>query len=282
MAWRIPSAGCWQNENQGYAIMILRFQDKLIFHPVKPNLLTYSAYAPLELWLSRQKVSLHGWKIEQSNSCSEAVLLYFGGNAEDVTLNFSQVSEWNVRRAYFFNYRGYGWSQGKPSQAAFFEDALAIYDFLVDAQGEKPENIILMGRSLGSAVATYVAAQRWVSRSILITPFDSVLSLAKQMLPFLPVRWLLRHPFPSSDYAPSIRSNLLMILAEHDEVISRSNSLVLYEKWAGNKRLCTIAKAGHNDLHLAPKFSGEIREFVANVGARNKEISGQAPSKENR
>lgn len=244
--------------------MILRFQDKLIFHPVKPNLLTYSAYAQSELWLSQQQVSLQGWKIEQSNSCSESVLLYFGGNAEDVTLNFSQVSQWNVRRAYFFNYRGYGWSQGKPSQAAFFEDAVAIHDFLVDEQGEDPKNIILMGRSLGSAVATYVAAQRRISRSILITPFDSVLSLAKQMLPFLPVRWLLRHPFPSSDYAPSIHSHLLMILAEHDEVISRSNSMQLFKKWAGNKRLFTIANAGHNDLHLAPTFSREITEFITN------------------
>lgn len=244
--------------------MMLRFQDKLIFHPVNPNLLTYSAYAQSELWLSLKQVSLHGWKIEQSNSCSESILLYFGGNAEDITLNFSQVSQWNVRRVYFFNYRGYGWSQGKPSQAAFFEDALAIYDFLVNEQNEDPKNIILMGRSLGSAVATYLAAQRPICRSILITPFDSVLSLAKRMIPFLPVRWLLQHPFPSSDYAPSIHSHLLMVLAEHDEVIPRSNSMQLFERWAGYKRICTIANAGHNNLHLVPAFSREISEFIAN------------------
>ena len=245
--------------------MLGPWQDKMIFHCVRLNPLTAAAYQDQEIQLKQPGATLQGWRLEVPDAPSDQVLVYFGGNAEDITLNFSQVARLGARKVYFFNYRGYGRSQGKPSQAALYADALRIHDFLVGEQGIDPERLVLLGRSLGAAVATYLAAHRPVSKVVLVTPFDSILALAQQLFPWLPVRWLLRHPFPSADYAPNIQTPVLMVVAAQDDVVPNANSLVLFEHWAGPKQLYRIEGAGHNDLHLNNAYYETIASFISGI-----------------
>ena len=116
-------------------------------------------------------------------------LLYFGGNAEDVSLSLRGFAAAFPEHAIVLvHYRGYGGSAGSPSEAALIEDGLVWFD---KVRAEHP-NVTLVGRSLGSGVAVRVAAQRSVARLVLVTPYDSLEDLAASQFPMFPVRWLLR------------------------------------------------------------------------------------------
>lgn len=125
---------------------------------------------------------------------------------------------------------------------------------------------LVLGRSLGSGVATYIAAHKPVSNVILVTPFDSVESLASEAFPWLPVRWILRHPFPSVEYARSIDKPLLMLVAAADEMIPTRHSETLFQAWQGEKHWRFLQAAGHNNIQLHPDYYPAIQAFVSGKG----------------
>ena len=113
---------------------------------------------------------LEGWWIENAQATTPAVILYFGGNAEDVLYTASTARQIDARAVVVVNYRGYGGSTGKPGQKALYDDGLAIYDYAIK-RGVPAEHIVVMGRSLGSGVASMLAGARPVRAAILITPY---------------------------------------------------------------------------------------------------------------
>ena len=132
---------------------------------------------------------------------SDQAVIYFGGNAEDVYLNVAGFrAALPAHTSYLVNYRGYGGSSGAPTEQNLFSDALRIYDVLRD----RHQRIAVIGRSLGSGVAAYLASRREVDRLVLITPHDSALALAKSMYPVYPVSLLLKDRYDSVAYAPDI------------------------------------------------------------------------------
>lgn len=241
---------------------LLAFQDNMIFYPTEADNPNFPRYQRQEISLESHGFHIQGWEFQNPDVDNNATLLYFGGNAEDVTQNFADIQQFAARRLFFFNYRGYGKSGGKPSQQALYQDVLNIYDSLTSQYAVQPEQLVVMGRSLGSAVATYVAAHRPVKQVILVTPFDSLTNIAQSIFPFLPVKWFLNHPFPSVEFAPEINTPLLMIVAANDEVIPTKYSRNLYEKWAGAKQWQRLEGVGHNDLQIHPHYYGLIRRFI--------------------
>jgi len=179
-------------------------------------------------------------------------LIYFGGNAEDVSRNLAGFSQAFPEHAlYLMHYRGYGASTGSPSEEAIARDALTLFDTVYN----RHPTIAVVGRSLGSGVAVRLASQRPASRLILITPYDSLEGLAKQRFPWFPVKWLLKDRFESWRYAAHIRVPTLLIAAGHDEVIPRSSTLQLYTRFApGVATLKVIPDAGHNSLSASPEY----------------------------
>jgi uncharacterized protein len=121
---------------------------------------------------------------------------------------------------------------------------------------------VLVGRSLGTGVATSVAARRPVRAVVLISPYDSMVALAGHHYPVLPVRWLLRHRFESIERAPGITAPLLAIAGERDEVVPLASSRRLHDAWGGPKRWLAIPEANHDDLGLQPTFWEPIRTFL--------------------
>ena len=179
-------------------------------------------------------------------------LLYFGGNAEDVSGSLPDLSTAFPDHAiYLLHYRGYGGSSGKPSEAALFADALALFD-LVRAEHR---NIVVVGRSLGSGVAVYLASLRPVARLVLVTPYDSLLELAATQFPYFPVRWLLLDKFESWRYAQHIAVPTLVVAAEHDEVIPRASTEALYKRFrAGVAFFKVVSGTGHNSISDSPDY----------------------------
>ena len=242
----------------GVPLAAYLFQDRLIFHP-QPSPAVQVSGADQRFIEAPDGTRIHAWHV--SGVPGAPLILYFGGNAEDVS--------WMARQAraqipgpswLLVDYRGYGASEGKPSERALVSDALAWYDF---AQATlAPKEVVVFGRSLGSGVAVQVAASRPVSRVILVAPYASLVGVAQHHYPFLPVRWLLRHRFDSGAAAPDIRAPLLCLVAERDEVIPIVHSKELFGAWAGPKRWVELRGAGHNSTDEAPAFWEAIKEFL--------------------
>ena len=184
-------------------------------------------------------------------------LLYFGGNAEDVSYSLPSFSAaFPDHAVYLLHYRGYGGSSGNPSEAALFADALALFDKVhIDHQ-----NIMVVGRSLGSGVAVHLASMRPVTRLILVTPYHSLQELAAQQFPYFPVRWLLLDKFESWRYAERIAIPTLVVAAEHDEVISRASTEALHKHFrTGVAAFKVVAGTSHNTISQSPEYMRLLR-----------------------
>ncbi|KFX71235.1 PhoP [Pseudomonas taeanensis MS-3] len=179
-------------------------------------------------------------------------LIYFGGNAEDVSLNLPEFAQAFPDHAlYLLHYRSYGGSSGSPSEEAIQRDAVALFDRVHAAH---PRTVVV-GRSLGSGVAVRLASQRPAARLILITPYNSLQEIAARQFPVFPVRWLLKDKFESWKYASRITVPTLLIAAEHDEVIPRASSERLYTHFApGVASLKVIPGKGHNSIAESPQY----------------------------
>jgi len=242
-------------------------QDSLLFLP-QPVIGPPRVARPVEpLAFEREEgVRVRGWFVKAATPRAPLVI-YYGGNAEELSWQMTEPwpGDWSLA---LVNYRGYGESDGKPSEAALFGDALAVFDALAGRSDVDPGRIVLVGRSLGSGVATYVAAERPVAAVLLISPYDSMIAVAQRHYPWLPVGLLLKHPFDSASRAPHIRAPLLAIAGDADQIIPPSHSRRLVDAWAGPKRLVELRDAGHNDLSGAPQFWPSIDAFLREVRGR--------------
>jgi pimeloyl-ACP methyl ester carboxylesterase len=215
------------------------FQRSLIYFP-QPNAVT-SADSQLTLSMPDAQVS-----VITRERVGPRALIYFGGNAEDVSHNLPEFAEAFPEYAvYLLNYRGFGGSGGSPSEAAIAEDALALFD---QVYASHPQ-VSLIGRSLGSGVAVRLASQRPVQNLILVTPYNSLEEIAARQYPWVPVKWLLKDRFESGKYAAHIRVPTLLLAASDDEVIPRASTQRLLENFPqGVAVLRVVPDSGHNSI----------------------------------
>lgn len=237
-------------------------QDEFLFFPVTNDPRLASQWQPHRVSIPANDVAVEGWWAENTNAGNDIVILYFGGNAEDVLFSAEAAERLHARRFLATNYRGYGKTPGRPSEAALFADALAIYDYAIAQPGVAAENIVVMGRSLGSGVATYVAAQRSVRGVVLVTPYDSIVAVAQTHYPYIPVSWLLKNRFESADRAREIRRPVLILSAELDEVIPAIHTQRLFASWAGPKQSFVLSGVGHNDIDQENQYYVHINGFI--------------------
>ncbi|HQY47797.1 MAG TPA: CocE/NonD family hydrolase [Usitatibacteraceae bacterium] len=190
-------------------------------------------------------------------------VMYFGGNAEEVTASAREAGRRYGRRAVLLvNYRGYGDSGGKPGEAALVADALALHDWLSRHPRVDAARIAVHGRSLGSAVAVQLAAARPVRCAVLTSPFESLAAVGRAHYPWLPVGMLLRHRFDSAAAAARVRIPALVIHAGADTIIPPAHSDRLAQAWGGPVERLALEAFGHNDLDLDPRVDPAIAAFL--------------------
>jgi fermentation-respiration switch protein FrsA (DUF1100 family) len=190
----------------------------------------------------------------------DEALIYFGGNAEDVSYTLGELAvQFPDRAIYLPHYRGYGGSAGEPSQAALTADALALFDHVQ----KQHARISVIGRSLGSGVAMQLAGVRPVARLVLVTPFDSMASVAGQHYPWLPVRLLLKDHFDSAAIASKVKAPCLVLLAGLDRVIPLESSQQLIASFAQQPRVHAFPEADHNDISGMPTYYPALKSFLA-------------------
>ncbi len=212
-------------------------------------------------------VRVHAWLVKPQAAAPAPLVIYFGGNAEEVSWMLDSVGDAQRGETpgvawLLVDYRGYGASAGSPSEGALIADALALHDHAAKLPWVDAQRVFAFGRSLGSGVAVPLAAERPLRGVILVAPFDSLVAVAKRYYWYLPVDWMLKHRFDSLALAPRLKQPLLCFIAERDEVIPAVHSERLFAAWGGPKRKVALAGAGHNDTDSAPGFWPTLRAFL--------------------
>lgn len=174
--------------------------------------------------------------------------MYFGGRSEDVRWLLNEAQGFNNLPLVFFNYRGYGRSTGKPTEKNLVADAHTIYKWLAEQPWCDRHQISAIGRSLGTGVAMQLAASTPLHKLVLITPYDSLINIAKTKVPLAPVSLLLRSKFKSSDCATRVHNPTFVVLAEHDEVVPHASSISLMKHFAVKPLVATVKGTDHVSL----------------------------------
>ena len=210
----------------GYLLLVAGiyvFQERLLFVPTGVWEISRLGLAGQEIELDSAdpEIKLRGWLIPSKEPARSPLVIHFGGNAGESSWSLLLHQDKLVPSGgnadmslLFINYRGYGDSDGEPSQEAMTADALAIYDQALERLGVSPNKVFSVGRSLGSHVAAYLAAHRPIGGLVLVTPFDSVREVAAEVYSYiLGVRWLVRHPFNTVALSPKIDVPTLFLVA---------------------------------------------------------------------
>jgi fermentation-respiration switch protein FrsA (DUF1100 family) len=247
------------------AALVWLLQEKLIFYPREAT--------PLPL-------APAGWRLEEVVHVAAdgtrlagvlvlppaeraPLVIYFGGNAEEVTAYASDVERtYGPRAALLVNYRGYGRSQGRPGEKALVADGIELYDWAARRPDIDPQRIALHGRSLGTGVAVQVAAARPARCVVLTSPYASLVDVAKEVYWWLPVALLMRHRFDSASLAPRLRAPALVLVGEADNLVPPHHSRNLAAAWGGPVERVSLEGFGHNDIDVNPRYAAAIRAFL--------------------
>ena len=251
-------------------------QERLIFfpQPVVSTVHLPTEAKPLEI-VAADGARLRGW-MRGASATPAPVVLYFGGNAEEVSGTLADPRwprDWTIVAV---NYRGYGTSEGAPGEKALVADALAVHDAVAARPDVDARRIVAFGRSLGTGVAVKLGAVRPLAGVILVSPFDSLVALGRTHYPWLPVSVLLRHRFDSGAEAGRMHAPLLAIVADRDSIIPHERSRALYDAWAGPKTWLVVPAADHNTLSVPDAFWAGVAGFL---GAQSVGPSGATGSR---
>ena len=211
-----------------------------------------------DLELRVDGVTLRGWEV---NPGRDRALVHYGGNGEGLDwLVPEHAKRFPDHTSYLVAYRGYGASEGAPSERALTGDALAVFDHAADRHEGRVD---VIGRSLGSGVAMQVAVRRALERLVLVTPFDSLVDTAADLYPWLPVRHLLQDRWDSWSIAGRLRARVLVIRAGRDAVVRPARTDRLLEVLPADTAVLDLPTAGHATLHEDPAYWPAIQDFLA-------------------
>jgi len=212
---------------------------------------------------------LSGWLMTPQMPGARPAVIYFGGRSEEVS--------WVVRDAgrlfpgmavLAVNYRGYGDSHGDPAEAHVIDDACMLFDWMAAHHHVDPRRIAVVGRSLGSGVAVQVAKERPANAVVLITPYDSILALAKRKFRVMPIQYMLRHRFESIKYAPTLNVPTYVLRAASDDVVPHSHTDQLVGKLANLIADETVPDSDHLNIPYLDDTQTRIARFLASQFAR--------------
>jgi pimeloyl-ACP methyl ester carboxylesterase len=247
---------------------MLDFQSQLVFpaHAVpKPG-----PWPPGAEHLSRiapDGVRLEGIALAPDRPTEEnRLILGFGGNA----WNAQDVGEYlhelfPDEHVAAFHYRGYAPSRGRPSAEALMSDAPLLYDLAVARL--KPDKIVAVGFSIGSGVAATLATARKLDGLILVTPFDSLRSVAQSLYPWLPIGPFFEHEIDAASAVASVEVPIAIVAAQRDEIVPAERTEALRARCHKLVFDCTIVGAGHNDIYARSDFQGAMHEALDRIVA---------------
>jgi fermentation-respiration switch protein FrsA (DUF1100 family) len=250
----------------GLLALMYLFQRSLMYFPDTTRMPPAAAGLPQAeevILASADGEKLFAWHVVPKGA--KRVVIYFQGNAGGLNLRAGRF-KWLIEDGtglIALSYRGFGGSTGKPSESGLILDANAAYEFAAARYSAK--RIVLFGESLGTAVATALAAQRDVGALILDAPFTSAVDVGAAAYPFLPIRWFMKDTFHSDERIVHVDAPLLVLHGEQDRVVPIAFGERLFKLAPEPKRMVRFPLGGHVNLddHGAAKvvkaFLSELR-----------------------
>ncbi|NMH93200.1 alpha/beta fold hydrolase [Pseudonocardia bannensis] len=197
-------------------------------------------------------LTLRAWLLPASGPDRDRTVLFAPGNA-GTRADRAPLAQRLAADGYgvlLLDYRGYGGNPGSPTEEGLAADARAAHRYLVDHHGLAPEQVLLLGESLGAAVATRLATERPVGGLVLRSPFTSLADVAVLHYPFLPVRALLRDRYEVRERLRDVRVPVAVVLGEHDEIVPAEQSRAVASAAPSPRGTLEVRGAGHNDPRL--------------------------------
>jgi len=253
----------------GYVLILLLMyfmQSAMVYHPQKTL-----AANPVAIGLDYEDVkfqtedgvSLHGWFVPYDSV--DTTILYFHGNAGNISgrLETIQLLHQLGLNVLIFDYRGYGQSEGTPSEQGTYNDALAAWKYLEENKGIPKDRIVVMGRSLGGSVAAWLAARKAPAATIVESTFTSAIALGAELYPWLPVRWISKFEYNTLENIQRIDSPLFMAHSRDDEVVPFHHGERLF-KTAKEPKTFVELRGSHGTAFLdtGAQYREAMREFL--------------------
>jgi fermentation-respiration switch protein FrsA (DUF1100 family) len=247
-------------------LVIYLIQDKLLYFPQREI-----AQTPRDIGLhyeelrfvTSDRVAITAWYIPAEDE--QGVLLFCHGNAGNISHRLDSIRIFNELRlsVLIFDYRGYGMSEGRPTEEGTYLDAEAAWDFLATTKKIRPERIVLFGRSLGGAVAAEIAMRKNPGALILESTFTSVPDIAQQYYPWLPIRLLSKFRYATVEKVGQIRCPKIIIHSPDDDIIPVAHGRMLYERASSPKDYLQI-RGGHNEGFMisGSTYTEGLRDFL--------------------
>ncbi|MDZ7762119.1 MAG: alpha/beta hydrolase [Desulfovermiculus sp.] len=258
----------------GYLLIVLLafiFQDRMVFFPQsslegKPGSLGLEYE---DVWITTpDDIRLHGWFVPGPQS-GRPTALFLHGNAGNIShrLDMLDIVYRLGLNCLLVDYRGYGQSQGSPSEEGMYTDAAAVWRWLVESKGVPPEDIVCWGRSLGGPVAARLARDKDPGALIIESTFTSMPELGQKLYPFLPIKMISRFSFPTLNYIQDLSCPLLVVHSEDDNLVPFQHGQRLY-KAAGTPKEFLKIQGEHNDgfLTSGETYSRGVRDFLQRLG----------------
>lgn len=214
-------------------------------------------------------VELHAWWVPADPAGSVetcGTVMYFHGNAGNLA-GRAPIAQAFSRLGFdvlLFDYRGYGLSEGRPSEEGLYLDGEAAYAYVRDGRGVPPGRLVLAGNSLGAAVAISVAERSEAAALVATSSFRTLPELASALYPWLPsrlFRWD-RNRFESVERIAAVRMPVFVGWGQRDELMPREQTFGLYEAAPDPKVWFESPTAGHNDLWSESGFWIALDEFL--------------------
>ena len=233
----------------GLLALMYVFQRALMYFPDTTRIAPAQVGLPQAQEVALQSAdgeTLIAWHVPPRGD--KPVVIYFHGNGEIVPWRAERhrATIANGTGLIALNFRGYGGSTGTPTEEGLHRDAAAAYAFA--AARYPAERIVLWGNSLGTGVAVKLASEKPVGKVILEAPYSSVADIAAELLPFVPMRWLMKDQFHSDRWIGSVHAPLLIMHGARDDVIGIRFGERLFALAHEPKRFIRYDNGGHNDL----------------------------------
>ncbi len=234
-------------------LLVAGCQNRMLYFPrvsAVPVLLKEAEESGVAPWRDASG-ALIGWRVANPNA--KARLLVFHGNAGDAVLRSNYLRTFDAVgwETYVMEYPGYGARPGTPGRSAFYEAARAA---IAQLRAADSRPIILLGESIGGGTACAMAAEQpdAIAGLVLVVPFARLVEVAQRVMPYLPVRLLLRDAYDNIASLQQYRGPVVFVVAEKDEVVSAEQGRKLAGAYAGPKLLIELPDTTHNTFMLAP------------------------------
>jgi len=266
------------------ALLLYLFQDRMVFLANMPGRALTASPADIGLAfdnvsiLTRDEERLHGWYVPAGLQVdspvavqARGVVLFLHGNAGNISHRLDSIAIFHQLGldTLIIDYRGYGESSGRPSEAGTYLDAQAAWDYLVNERQVAAEQIIVFGRSLGGAVGTWLASRSNPAAVIIESSFTSGVDMARRLYPVFPARLITRIRYPVVDYVGQLRCPVLVVHSRDDEIIPFAMGQALFAASPEPKTLLELRGDHNNGFFVSREdYVAGLEAFIGKVLSR--------------